>query len=126
MLRHLEDPELWIFIQGKTAGDLKRAPPTLWGDLEQPNTDPHMKNTILGFAFAGLALVSCQNPSSNNMEAAGAPGTAGACAMGGSCDMDASECGEAGECAMGAESCEGMVKEGCDGMKAECPMEDKN
>jgi len=26
MLRHLEDPELWMFIQGKTAGDLKRAP----------------------------------------------------------------------------------------------------
>ncbi|MFT4709624.1 MAG: hypothetical protein ACI8Q9_000747 [Planctomycetota bacterium] len=85
-----------------------------------------MKNALLGLAFAGLALVSCQSPSTNNMEAAGAPGTAGACAMGDSCDMDASECGEAGECAMGAESCEGMATEACEGMEMECTMEDKN
>ena len=95
-----------------------------------------MKNAILGFAFAGLALVSCQNPSTNNMEAAGAPGTAGACAMGASCDMDVADCDDAGACDLGAADCDAMKTEGCEDMGSceggdmkaagECPMEGKN
>ena len=101
-----------------------------------------MKNVFLGLAFAGLALVSCQNPSSNNMESAGSPASAAACPMGDTCDMGEEACDmDAKSCDMGEEACD-MDAKSCDmdaaGAKdcgdcdmsampaGTCPMEGKN
>jgi len=73
-----------------------------------------MNKLLLGVAFLGLTIVSCQNPSKNTIEAGGAPEV---CPMtGGTCEMDKDACEDMDACPMGEE---------CDmeGMEAGCDME---
>jgi hypothetical protein len=102
-----------------------------------------MKKLLLGVAFLGFTIVSCQNPSKNTVEAGAGPD---ACPMGGNCEMDREACEDMGACPMGedcdmdsdcdmgagdcdtgagvcpesGETCD-MDKEACDEMGA-CPM----
>ena len=87
-----------------------------------------MKNVFLGLAFAGLALVSCQNPSSNNMESAGSPASAAACPMGDTCDMGEEACDmDAKSCDMDAAGAKDCGDCDMSAMPAgTCPMEGKN
>ena len=88
----------------------------------------NMKNVFLGLAFAGLALVSCQNPSSNNMESAGSPASAAACPMGDTCDMGEEACDmDAKSCDMDAAGAKDCGDCDMSAMPAgTCPMEGKN
>jgi len=80
-----------------------------------------MKNLILGVAFLGLALVSCQNPSKNTFQAGEGPMVCPA--TGGACEMDKDACEDMGSCPdMGSCDMDAAKMEGCDmeGAKMDC------
>ncbi|MDF1799558.1 MAG: hypothetical protein P1V81_10310 [Planctomycetota bacterium] len=78
-----------------------------------------MKKLFLGMALASAALVACQNPSLNTMEAGSGPEAAATCQMESSCDMESMDAGcdmeaKASSCDMEAKQAKG----GCCGDEA--------
>lgn len=88
-----------------------------------------MKNLILAAAFAGLALISCQNTPMNTVEAGSAPMVCPA--TGGECSEDMEACAAEAKCDMGAATCDMADKAATCEMgemaaKKECCTEEKN